>query len=126
MRFSQGSAERAIGIPNRVCLRVDPTFQNALDEPACRQAGCGLGNEFLSDSSDPQRRTKAGAYFHTYIVDWDSLSGQGPIISAKRPVRLSASGGDPHDVAVWGGMVNYRPLPDCAEFSFFIRINIRI
>jgi len=31
--------------------------------------------------------SKAGTGFYLQTVDWYSLSGQGPIISAKRPVR---------------------------------------
>jgi retron-type reverse transcriptase len=36
---------------------------------------------------------KVGACFHTNTVDSDSLSGQGPMISANRPVRPCMPGG---------------------------------
>jgi len=53
-----------------------------------------------------------------YIVERDLIRLR-PDDSVKRPVRLS-SGGDPHNVAVWGGTANYRPLPDCAFFVFYV------
>ena len=37
--------------------------------------------------------SKAGACFHTHTVDWDSLSGYGPMISANRPLRTRMMGG---------------------------------
>ena len=34
---------------------------------------CRLRVEFMSDTSDPQRRTKAGFVFYSLTVGWDSL-----------------------------------------------------
>jgi len=53
----------------------------------------GLSNAHLAHPGGSAEAEKAGTYFHTYIVDWDSPSGQGPIISANRPLRIRMVGG---------------------------------